>query len=242
MKPLALFLVAGVLVVVLVWSAGVFGGADGGPETGEDADGGGARVPSDARENKDVGRGGAGVPSAAPAPEVPSVGIEYSEQTATPEGLVDYSHNLFVGKVLGSVGNEPWTSTIPGDSKPQTQWSVEVLKTYKSSGPEPLREGEKATVNQVGGQDGDGRIYTVQGIWGRGESGDAGEHDEDEEDVVLTDRLLKEGDLYLLATHYDEANGWHAISAQPVGNVPLEGDEDLAKKRLAMYVEAAKNE
>jgi hypothetical protein len=241
MKPLALLLVAGVLIVALAWSTGVFGGAEDGPEGGESAkQDGEARAPSDARENKDVRRD-TGAPSAAPEPEVPSIGIEYTKQTATVEGLVDYSHNLFVGKVLGASGNEPWSSTIPGDDKPQTQWSVEVLRTYKSSGPKPLREGEKATVNQVGGQDEGGKTYTVQGIWGRGEAGDGDEH-EHEQDVVLTDRLLKEGDLYLLATHYDEANSWHAISAQPVGNVSLEGDEGRARRALEMYSEAAKDE
>ncbi len=241
MRPLALLLVAGVLIAVLAWSTGVIGGDDAGERASRDD--GARRAPSDAEGNEEV-RGGPNVPSSAPAPEVPSIGIEYSQDTVTVEALVGYSDNLFVGKVLGAAGNEPWTSTIPGDSKPQTQWSVEVLKAYKSSGPKPLKEGEEATVNQVGGADSDGRAYTVQGIWGRGEGGEEGGHEhEDKEDVVLTDRLLKDGDLYLFATKYEEAKGWHAISAQPVGNVPLEDeDEELAKRRLSMYVEAAKND
>lgn len=236
MKKIGLVTLAGVLVVVLVVAGGVFG-------SGEDPVAGGGKdekVPSAALEGDDVRRA-PGAPSAAPVPDMPTVAVEWSEQTATVEGLVAYSHNVFVGEVREAVGDEPWKSTIPGDSKPQTQWSVEVLRTYKSSGPKPLAEGDEAIVNQVGGEDETGKAYAVQGIWGRGEAGEEDEHEHDK-DVVLTDRLLRAGDLYMFATHYDEANGWHAISAQPVGNKSLEGDEAVARRTIEMYSGAAKND
>ena len=237
MRKSGLLTRAVVLVVALAYAGGVFRARED-PVTGESQD---EKPPSGAQQGKEV-RTPPGGPSAAPEPDMHTVEILYTEETSDVEGLVGYSHNVFVGEVLEAVGDEPWSSTIPGDRKPQTQWSVEVLRTFKSSGPEPLREGDAATVNQVGGEDETGKPYVAQGVWGSLDGAAEEGGGEAGRPVELVDRLMRVGDLYLFSTHYDEANGWHAISAQPIGNVSLEGDEGRARRALEMYSEAAKDD
>jgi hypothetical protein len=144
--------------------------------------------------------------------------------------LVGYSDNVFVGRVSKRVGDEPLKTTIPGAKPPQTQYSVTVLETIKSGGANPLAAGDEAVVNQSGGVDREtGRQLVVVGVSaidGRGEVGHA------------TDAPLEPGEEYLLATRYDPTERWHAISAQPVGDVPLSGAAERAEV-VAAFREAA---
>jgi hypothetical protein len=144
--------------------------------------------------------------------------------------LVGYSDNVFVGRVLRRVGDEPLMTTIPGVKPPQTQYSVAVLETIKSGGPHPLAAGDEAVVNQSGGVDPEtGRQLVVTGVSstdGHGEVGHA------------TDAPLEPGEKYLLATRYDASERWHAISAQPTGDVPLSGATERGEV-VAAFREAA---
>jgi hypothetical protein len=146
--------------------------------------------------------------------------------------LVGYSDNVFVGRVLKKVGDEPLKTTIPGAKPPQTQYSVAVLETIKSGGPDPLAAGDEAIVNQSGGVDPEtGRQLVVIGAsatngHAHGEVGHA------------TDAPLQPGEEYLLATRYDSTEHWHAISAQPTGDVPLSGATERAEV-VAAFTEAA---
>lgn len=156
----------------------------------------------------------------------PTMEIIYAHETAEPDGLVTYSDNVFVGQVLEAVGHEPWTSTIPGDEKPQTQWSVRVGEVLKSSGKAPVFRGGEVVVNQIGGPDPQSREpYVVQGVW--------------EDGTIMTDRMMEPGESYLLATTYDPNGGWQAISAQPTGNQPLSHEEVSGEAVLNAFREAA---
>jgi hypothetical protein len=144
--------------------------------------------------------------------------------------LVGYSDNVFVGRVLKRVGDEPLKTTIPGAKPPQTQYSVTVLETIKSGGPHPLATGDEAVVNQFGGvEPKTGRQLVVVGVSstdGHGEVGHA------------IDAPLQPGEEYLLATRYDHTERWHAISAQPTGDVPLSRAGEQAEL-VAAFREAA---
>lgn len=95
-------------------------------------------------------------------PPPPTMEIIYAPETAKTDGLVSYSDNVFVGEVVEPVSHEPWTSTIPGDEKPQTQWSVRVGEVLKSSGEAPVSQGGEVVVNQIGGPDRkSGETYVV---------------------------------------------------------------------------------
>lgn len=96
-------------------------------------------------------------------PTPPTMEIIYTPETAEPDGLVTYLDNVFVGQVLEAVGHEPWTSTIPGDEKPQTQWSVRVGEVLKSSGEAPVFRGSEVVVNQIPNVVSTGHITEVLG-------------------------------------------------------------------------------
>ncbi|HKH75835.1 MAG TPA: hypothetical protein VKA51_02645 [Rubrobacteraceae bacterium] len=139
--------------------------------------------------------------------------------------LVGYSDNVFVGRVLKKVGDEPLKTTIPGAKPPQTQYSVAVLETIKSGGPDPLAAGDEAIVNQSGGVDPEtGRQLVVIGASAT--------------DGHAADSPLRPGEEYLFATRYDPTEHWHAISAQPTGDVPLSGATERAEV-VAAFTEAA---
>ena len=159
-------------------------------------------------------------------PPTPTIEIMYDPQTSTPDGLVGYSDNVFVGEVMKSVGHDPWTSTIPGDEKPQTQWSVRVSDVLKSSGKDPVSRGDATVVNQIGGEDRkSGKSFVVQGVWDHGS--------------IKIDQLMKPGQSYLLATTYDANSDWQTISAQPTGNQLLSGDDASAQAVLDAFRSAA---
>ncbi len=133
--------------------------------------------------------------------------------------VAGYSRDVFAGRVVGVVGREPLKTSIPNDDEAlQTQYAVEVTEVLKGS----LSPGERLTVNQLGGRDEEsGETIVVEGVRG---------------DAHATDALLKQGGEYLLATVPGPEVGWHTITAQPTGNVPLDEDrrEILAEWRAAV--------
>jgi hypothetical protein len=130
-----------------------------------------------------------------------------------------YSRDVFVGRVVGVVGHQPLKTSIPKDNEgPQTQYAIEVTEVLKGS----LSPGESLTVNQLGGRDEEsGKTIVVEGVRG---------------DAHATDALLKPGGEYLLATVPNPELDWHTITAQPIGDVPLDEDRRgiLAEWRAAV--------
>ena len=133
--------------------------------------------------------------------------------------VAGYSRDVFAGCVVGVAGREPLKTSIPNDDEaPQTQYAVEVTQVLKGS----LSPGERLIVNQLGGRDEEsGKSIVVEGVRG---------------DAHATDALLKPGGEYLLATVPGPEVGWHTITAQPMGNVPLDEDRRgiLAEWRAAV--------
>jgi len=133
--------------------------------------------------------------------------------------VAGYSRDVIVGRVVGVVGHEPLKTSIPKDNEgPQTQYAIEVTEVLKGS----LSPGESLTVNQLGGRDEEsGKTIVVEGVRG---------------DAHATDALLKPGREYLLATVPGPEVGWHTITAQPTGDVPLHEDQRgiLAEWRVAV--------
>jgi len=159
------------------------------------------------------------------APRAVEQEILYTFDIFDKRELVGYSDNVFVGRVLKRVGDEPLKTTIPGANPPQTQYSVAVLETIKSGGPGPLVAGDEAVVNQSGGVDPEtGRQLVVVGVSAT--------------DGHAADSPLQPGEEYLLATRYDPAEHWHNISAQPTGDVPLSGATERGAV-VAAFREAA---
>lgn len=156
--------------------------------------------------------------------------IHYTFDIFDKRQLVGYSDNVFVGRVLKRVGDEPLKTTVPGAKPPQTQYSVTVLETIKSGGPHPLAAGDEAVVNQSGGVDPEtGQQLVVVGVSATNGHGEVGH---------AIDAPLQPGEEYLLATRYDTAERWHAISAQPTGDVPLSGATERGEV-VAAFREAA---
>ncbi len=156
--------------------------------------------------------------------------IHYTFDIFDKRQLVGYSDNVFVGRVLKRVGDEPLKTTIPGAKPPQTQYSIAVLETIKSSGPHPLATGDEAVVNQSGGVDPEtGRQLVVVGVSATDGHRGVGH---------ATDAPLQPGEEYLLATRYDPSERWHAISAQPTGDVRLSGATERGAV-VAAFREAA---
>jgi hypothetical protein len=176
-------------------------------------------------------------PTAARAPDRPAhagerhhaetVEIFYNFDIFDERRLVGYSENVFAGRVLAKVGDEPVPTTIPGEARPHVQYSVEVLETVKSSGPRPLEAGDEPVVAQEGGIDPKtGRPFAVEAFACGAQADDA---------------PLRPGEEYVFATYYDAEMGWHALSAQPASNVPLEGAAER-EALLAAFREAARHQ
>lgn len=145
------------------------------------------------------------------APEPAATGVinlevNYALEPTDEEQLVGFATNVFVGRVVEKVGAEGAPLSGPGgEVVPRTQFSVAVLKNIKGD------LGGEVTVSQTGGYD------SVQGRGVRLEG----------------DPLLEPGQQRLFVTSYDEREGWHAIVAQPYGDVRIEDERqrtDLVEK------------
>lgn len=136
-----------------------------------------------------------------PGPEVVALGYDYDIDYE--RFVVALSDNVFAGRVEGVSGDEPAPTTIPGEDRPQTQYAVRVLAVVKSSGADPLREGERAYVNREGSVGPETRRRQVI------EAHYCGER--------ATDRPLAAGEEYLFSTYYEPRRKLHTLVAQPAG-------------------------
>lgn len=133
----------------------------------------------------------------------PTMEILYNYDATDPEQLFSRSDAVFVGRVGRRSGDEPLTSTIPGETKPQSQYQVTVLDSISGS----VEAGQGLTVNQIGGRSPeDGRDYVVAGVVGQ---------------RSYIDSMLEGGDEYLFVVTRNPRTGFHDLIAQPQGKVPL---------------------
>ena len=140
-------------------------------------------------------------PELGPRPDV--VELAYGYDIDDERFVVALSDNVFAGRVERVSGDEPAPTTIPGEDRPQTQYAVRVLAVVKSSGADPLREGESAYVNREGGVGPE--THRRQVI----EAHYCGER--------ATDRPLAAGEEYLFSTYYEPRRELHTLVAQPTG-------------------------
>lgn len=148
--------------------------------------------------------------------------VLYSFDATDPRKLAGYSDAVFVGRALEKTGEEPLESSIPGEAQPQTQFAVEVRKVISG---EALEEGQKITVNQIGGPHPEtGRSYVVSGVVGNGS---------------YLDSLLRPGEKYLLAVKHNETTGHYDISAQPHGDAPLSSASADERRSIVSAFERA---
>jgi hypothetical protein len=104
--------------------------------------------------------------------------------------LAGFAHDVFVGRVIAQRGR------VAPDAGPETQWTVEVLKVYKTTA--GLTEGAKTVVNQQGGY-----------------------HAESNTLVLFDgDSLLETDGTYLFATRTNSERGWRTLVPR-YGDLPL---------------------
>jgi len=155
------------------------------------------------------------------------VGLNYQYDITDERFVIGLSENVFAGRVEEPTGREPAETSIPGDSRPQTQYAVTVLEIVKSSGPSPLSPGDKATVNREGG------ISPKTGEEQVVDAHSCGAH--------ILDAPLRAGAEYLFATYYEPARDLHTLVAQPTGAVPVSSSEER-EALVAAYEEAARDQ
>lgn len=150
---------------------------------------------------------------ASQTPQAEEIEVLYTFDTTDVRKLVGYSDNVFIGTVERSRGTEMVGTSDPDHpGQPHTRFDVRVEETIRSTGPEPLDEGDVALVDEVGGvssERSDGSSskassYVVTGVV---------------EDETYQDTPLQVGAEYLFCTRY--WNEAHAVSAQPHGKVLL---------------------
>lgn len=147
--------------------------------------------------------------------------VHYAFDASDERKLVGYSDAVVVGVVSSLSSEEPLKSSIPGDETPQRQYAVEVSRVI--SGAEDLSERQTITVNQLVGEDPEtGELRGVEGV-------SAGQDSQDS--------ILREDGEYLFALKLNERFGYYDISAQPHGNVPLDGNPD--RERIVEEFELA---
>ena len=156
-----------------------------------------------------------------PGPDV--VALAYGYDIDDERFVVALSDNVFAGRVERVSGEEPAPTTIPGEDRLQTQYAVRVLVAVKSSGADPLREGERAYVNREGGVGPETRRRQVI------EAHYCGER--------ATDRPLAAGEEYLFSTYYEPRRKLHTLVAQPTG-ARLIGSREGRGAIVAAYREA----
>ena len=142
-------------------------------------------------------------PGGGPGPGQDVVALGYDYDIEDERLVVALSDNVFAGRVERVSGDEPAPTTIPGEGRAQTQYAVRVLAVVKSSGADPLREGERAYVNREGGVGPEtGRRQVIEAHY-------CGER--------ATDRPLAAGEEYLFSTYYEPRRKLHTLVAQPTG-------------------------
>lgn len=151
----------------------------------------------------------------------PTMEILYNYDATDPEQLVSNADAVFVGRVDRESGHQPLTSTIPGDSKPQTQYQVTVLDAVSATG----EANQSLVVNQIGGRSSkDGREYVVAGVVGQ---------------RSYIDSMLKRGDEYLFVVTRNPRTDFWDLTAQPQGKVPLSGASPAERRKAISTFESA---
>jgi hypothetical protein len=131
------------------------------------------------------------------------VALAYDYDIDDERFVVALSDNVFAGRVERVSGKEPAPTTILGEDRPQTQYAVRVLAVVKSSGADPLREGDRAYVNREGGVGPEAQRRQVI------EAHYCGER--------AIDRPLAAGEEYLFSTYYEPRRKLHTLVARPTG-------------------------
>jgi hypothetical protein len=144
-----------------------------------------------------------------PRPDVVTLAYGYDIQDE--RLVVGLSDNVFAGRVEQVAARRPARTTIPGESRQQTQYAVRILTVVKSTGADPLGEGEIALVNREGGLSRKtGRQQVVEAHY-------CGRH--------AIDRPLAVGGEYLFSTYYERRRKLHTLVAQPTGAMPIDSEE-----------------
>ena len=144
--------------------------------------------------------------------------------------LVGFADDVFVGRVLGKVGEEGRPTSDPDHTIAQTQFAVEVIEGVKGN------PAGTATVNQLGGHQeyAADRDYPEFGV----RKGDR------VRELVLFDGdpLLEPGREYLLVTKRNPREGRHEIAAAGFGDVPLGDNREGRARVLRRFRRAAQDQ
>lgn len=151
--------------------------------------------------------------------------------------LVGAASNVFVGRVIGKIGEKGWGDSDPeGPSEPvpespRTQFEVAVSENIKGA------LGGTVTVNQEGGyaEYAANKDYPEAGV-------KKGERVR-ELQLFGGDPLLQPGQEVLLVANHDERDGWYQILGQPHGAVRLPPDDQGKRRRIIEgFEEATRNQ
>ncbi len=141
------------------------------------------------------------------SPTVPakSTHLQYVADFSDDKVLMGASHNVFVGRVVKQSGNKEL------GIGPETQFEVEIIENIKGE----LKG--TVVVNQQGGYK-NNVLYIVES-----------------DDILPSkaeDYLLRPGSTYLLATRYNEAEGWYTLNPYPTASKLLSSDTGATTESL----------
>lgn len=144
-----------------------------------------------------LGCGSEAPPSRGAPEDAAGAEVSYSFNVADKRQLVAFADNVFVGRVTKQVGSVSLPTSSPDVRLPESQFAVEVIDNIKGQ-----LQGT-VEVSQFGGPvdvvvERGGRRVTERTV-----------------DLMEGDKLLKPGELVLLATRPSDSGGGHTIVAQP---------------------------
>ncbi len=138
--------------------------------------------------------------------------------------LVGFADNVFVGRVLGQVGDSSIPTSDPGPGVPRTQYSVRVLENIEGN------LSGTVTVSQEGGY-----VTYVP---------DSGPKEGQRVRELVTfgeDPMLEPGQTYLFVTRYDERRDYHQITTPKLGDIPINSEQERGAL-VEAFEEAAANQ
>jgi hypothetical protein len=136
-------------------------------------------------------------------PRSADVEVAHAFDPADKRKLVAFADNVFVGRVVGQVGQTAAQTSSPTVTLPQTQFRVVVTDNIKGRLPGAVK------VNQYGGP-----IVLPPGA-------KRAKNDTHRLELWEGDPLLEPGERVLFATRRDPSRGWHVIVAQPFADVRI---------------------
>jgi len=137
--------------------------------------------------------------------------VQYVADFSNDKVLVGASHNIFIGKVVQSLGSKDL------GNGPETQYSVEVIDNIKGN-----LQGN-VTVDQEGGYV-NGILYVI------GDDASLPQKDD-------TNYLLQPGATYLLATRYNQKENWYTLNSYPTASKLLSSDSTMDYGQLKTLAE-----